>query len=106
MSIAQVQRWVISALIASVTMFPLGALTAAIHVRAGDDRGGAVVLTVMMAAIGVAATAAVRLVHGRPTWRWARSPPWARLAGPAAGDRLSTCRPNRDETRCPWFDEA
>ncbi|MET0448456.1 MAG: hypothetical protein ABW004_08610 [Aeromicrobium sp.] len=68
LTIAQVQRWVVSALIAAVTMFPLGALTAAIHVRADDDPGGAVILTVMMGAIGVAAAAAIRLVHQRSPW--------------------------------------
>lgn len=68
LTIAQVQRWVVSALIAAVTMFPLGALTAAIHVRAEDDPAGAVILTVMMGAIGVAAAAAIRLVHQRSPW--------------------------------------
>lgn len=68
MTIAQVQRWVISALICSVTLFPLGALAAAIHYRATDDPGGAVVLTVMMGVIGVAAAAAIRIVHRRSPW--------------------------------------
>jgi hypothetical protein len=68
MSIAQVQRWVISALIVSVTMFPLGALAATAHVRADDDRGGAVMLTVMMAVIGCSSVAAIRLVHRRSPW--------------------------------------
>jgi hypothetical protein len=68
LSIIQVRRWVVSALIVSVTLFPLGALTAAIHYRADDDRAGAIILTVMMAIIGVAATAAVHLVHQRSLW--------------------------------------
>lgn len=68
MSVAQVQRWVISALISSVTLFPLGALTMAIHARAEDDPAGAIILTVMMGVIGVAAAAAILLVHQRSPW--------------------------------------
>lgn len=68
LTITQVQRWVISALIGAVTMFPLGALTAAIHVRAESDPSGAVILSVMMGVIGVAAVVAVRVVHERRPW--------------------------------------
>ena len=68
LTIEQVQRWVVSALICAVSMFPLGALTAAVHVRADDDPAGAVTLTVMMGVIGVAAVTAARLVHRRSPW--------------------------------------
>jgi len=68
MTIEQVQRWVISALICAVSAFPLGALAAAVHYRADDDPAGAVLLTVMMGSLGVAAATVARLVHGRSPW--------------------------------------
>ncbi|MCW2831218.1 MAG: hypothetical protein JWP31_1910 [Aeromicrobium sp.] len=74
LSIAQVQRWVISALIGSVSMFPLGALTVAVHSRADRDTSGAVILTVMTGVIGISAAVAIRLVHQRSPWS-----PWLAL---------------------------
>ena len=68
LTIEQVQRWVVSALICAVSMFPLGALTAAVYVRATDDPAGAMILTVMMGVIGIAAVTAARLVHQRTAW--------------------------------------
>lgn len=67
LSIEQVQRWVMSFLILAVAAFPLGALTAVAHSVAGDGRqADAVLLLVVMAALGVLALVAIRLVHGRP----------------------------------------
>jgi MFS family permease len=67
LSIEQVQRWVMSFLILAVASFPLGALTAVAHSVAGDGRqADAVLLLVVMAALGVLALVAIRLVHGLP----------------------------------------
>jgi hypothetical protein len=67
LSIEQVQRWVVSFLILAVASFPLGALTAVIHTIVGDDRrGDGILLLVVMAALGVLALGAIRLVHRRP----------------------------------------
>jgi 4-amino-4-deoxy-L-arabinose transferase-like glycosyltransferase len=67
LSIEQVQRWVVSFLILAVASFPLGALTAVIH-RIVDDgrRPDGMLLLVVMAALGVLALGAIRLVHKRP----------------------------------------
>ncbi len=64
LSIEQVQRWVVSFLVIAVSSFPLGALTAAVHMLVGDGRrDDAMLLLVVMAALGVIALAAIRLVH-------------------------------------------
>lgn len=66
MTIEQVQRWVISALICAVASFPIGALiaTSVVRDRAGAT-GDAVALCVMAGVIGVIAVGAARLVHRR-----------------------------------------
>ncbi|NRQ48331.1 hypothetical protein [Aeromicrobium stalagmiti] len=67
LSIEQVQRWVVSFLILAVASFPLGALTAVSDSIVDDGRrGDAVLLIVVMAALGVLALGAIRLVHRRP----------------------------------------
>lgn len=67
LSIEQVQRWVVSFLILAVASFPLGALAAVSHTIVDEDRRpDAILLMVVMAAIGVLALAAIRLVHRRP----------------------------------------
>ena len=67
LSIEQVQRWVISFLILAVSSFPLGALTAVSHAIVGDGRrADALLLLGVMAALGVLALGAIRLVHRRP----------------------------------------
>ena len=64
MTIVQVQRWVISAIICAVSIFPIGALIATSAVMNGDGRTGtAYGLCVMAAIIGVLATVAGRLIH-------------------------------------------
>lgn len=66
MTIEQVQRWVVSFLILAVALFPLGALFAVIAtiVDSGRRSDGLLLLAVM-AALGVLALGAIRLVHGR-----------------------------------------
>jgi uncharacterized membrane protein YoaK (UPF0700 family) len=67
LSIEQVQRWVVSFLILAVASFPLGALAAVSHTIVGEGRrSDAVLLLAVMAALGVLALAAIRLVHRRP----------------------------------------
>ena len=67
LSIEQVQRWVVSFLILAVASFPLGALAAVSHTIADEGRhSDAILLTTVMAALGVLALAAIRLVHRRP----------------------------------------
>ncbi|MFC5675809.1 hypothetical protein [Aeromicrobium endophyticum] len=67
LSIEQVQRWVVSFLILAVASFPLGALAAVSHTIVDEDRrSDAILLMVVMAALGVLALAAIRLVHRRP----------------------------------------
>jgi hypothetical protein len=68
MALVRVQRWVVSALIGAVTLFPLGALAVTIHLRVDSDPAGAVILNVMMGAIGAASVAAILLVHKRSPW--------------------------------------
>jgi 4-amino-4-deoxy-L-arabinose transferase-like glycosyltransferase len=72
LTIEQVQRWVISFLVLAVASFPLGALTAAVDSMVADGRkDDAVVLVIVMAALGILALAAIRLVHGRrPVSPW------------------------------------
>lgn len=71
----QVQRWVASFLILSVSAFPLGALVAVIRSIVDDGRrGDGIVLLVVMAVIGVVALGTIRLVHRRPAFA-----PWILL---------------------------
>jgi uncharacterized membrane protein YoaK (UPF0700 family) len=72
LSIEQVQRWVVSFLILAVASFPLGALAAVSRTIADEGRrSDAVLLTAVMAVLGVLALAAVRLVHRRrPVSAW------------------------------------
>lgn len=63
LTIEQVQRWVISFLICSVTLFPTGAMVAAVSTFAADRRGDAIVLLVVMAILDSLALVAVRIVH-------------------------------------------
>lgn len=66
LTIEQVQRWVVSFLILAVAAFPLGALVAVIKSIVDDGRrSDGVILLLVMAAIGVVALGAVRLVHRR-----------------------------------------
>ena len=67
LSLEQVQRWVVSFLILAVASFPLGALTAVSRTIADEGRrGDAILLLVVMAALGTLALGAIRLVHRRP----------------------------------------
>lgn len=66
MSIEQVQKWVVTALIGAVATFPLGALIAVTHTSRSDDPAGAAVLAGMTALLGVVAVGATRLVHRLP----------------------------------------
>lgn len=67
LTIEQVQRWVVSFLILAVASFPLGALAAVSHAIVDEDRrSDAILLMVVMAALGVLALAAIRLAHRRP----------------------------------------
>jgi hypothetical protein len=72
LSIEQVQRWVVSFLILAVASFPLGALAAVSHAIVDEDRTpDAILLMAVMAALGVLALAAIRLVHRRrPVSPW------------------------------------
>lgn len=72
LSIEQVQRWVVTFLILAVASFPLGALTAVIDTIVHDGRrSDGVLLLLVMAAIGVLALGAIRLVHRRsPLTGW------------------------------------
>ena len=65
MSIEQVQRWVVNALICAVSSFPLGALIIVTQSVRESDPSSAVVLCAMTGAIGMVAGIAVLLVHGR-----------------------------------------
>ncbi len=66
MSIEQVQKWVVTALICAVATFPLGALIAVTHTSHASDPSGASVLAGMTAVLGVVAVGAARLVHRLP----------------------------------------
>lgn len=66
LTIEQVQRWVISFLIISVTLFPTGAMVAAVASFADHRRGDAIVILVVMAALDMLALIAVRIVHRKP----------------------------------------
>lgn len=85
LSIEQVQRWVVSFLILAVASFPLGALTAVSATIVDDGRtSDAVLLLVVMAAIGVLTSGAIRLVHQLPPVS-----PWLTVGLlPAAGAAL------------------
>lgn len=63
MTTEKVQQWVMSLLVLAVSCFPLGALTAAVAMLADHRHGAAAVLVGVMAALGVAAVSAGRLVH-------------------------------------------
>ena len=66
LSIERVQRWVISILILAVAAFPIGALVASADSMLADGRRtDGIILLVVMAAIGVVALGAIRLVHRR-----------------------------------------
>jgi len=66
LTIEQVQRWVVSFLILAVAAFPLGALIGVTKSIVDDGRrSDGVILLLVMAAIGVVALGAVRLVHRR-----------------------------------------
>lgn len=72
LSIEQVQRWVVSFLIIAIASFPLGAMTAAVHMLVSEDRrSDGILLLVVMAVLGVVALGAIRLVHRRlPVSPW------------------------------------
>jgi hypothetical protein len=63
LTIEQVQRWVISFLICSVTLFPTGAMIAAVSAFADHRRDDAIVLLVVMAILDCLALVAARIVH-------------------------------------------
>lgn len=63
MSIEQVQKWVITALITAVSSFPLGALVIVTHQIHKSDPAGAAMLGMMTGAIGISAMVAIRLMH-------------------------------------------
>ncbi|MEO6604224.1 MAG: hypothetical protein ABIN55_01300 [Aeromicrobium sp.] len=63
MSIDQVQKWVITALISAVSSFPIGALVIVTHQTHKSDSAGAAMLCMMTAAIGISAMVAIRLMH-------------------------------------------
>ncbi len=64
-SLERTQRWVLSALIAAVALFPSGALIAVTHVTGADDPAAAVLLCAITGVLGVIALAAILLVHRR-----------------------------------------
>lgn len=66
LSIEKVQHWVVTLLITAVATFPTGALTAYIVTLRPDRHADAIELCLMMAAIGMLAMAAIRLVHRLP----------------------------------------
>lgn len=68
MSIEQVQRWVVTALICAVASFPIGALIIVTHQTRAADPGGAAILCVMTGVIGVIAVIAILMMHKRPPW--------------------------------------
>ncbi len=63
MSTQKVQQWIISLLVLAVSCFPLGALTAAVAMLSDERHDAAMVLVGVMAALGLAAVSAGRLVH-------------------------------------------
>ncbi|MCX6408810.1 MAG: hypothetical protein NTV28_18040 [Propionibacteriales bacterium] len=63
MSTQKVQQWIISLLVIAVSCFPLGALTAAVAMLSAERHDAALVLVGVMAALGMAAVSAGRLVH-------------------------------------------
>lgn len=63
MSTQKVQQWIISLLVLAVSCFPLGALTAAVAMLSAERHDAAMVLVGVMAALGLAAVSAGRLVH-------------------------------------------
>lgn len=65
MTTQQVQQWVVSLLVVAVSCFPLGALAAAVAKLSDDRHAAAVVLVLVMGALGTAAVSAGRLVHRR-----------------------------------------
>jgi hypothetical protein len=72
LSIEQVQRWVVSLLVLAVASFPLGALAATAIVLDQDGRQDkAVLIVIMMAALGCVAVGIVRKIHERsPLSAW------------------------------------
>lgn len=71
LTIEQVQRWVISFLILAVSLFPTGALIAAVHMLVDQDRrADAVILVIVMAILGMIAMTAIRIVHRRSPAHW------------------------------------
>lgn len=72
LSFEQVQRWVVSLLVLAVSSFPLGAMAATAIVLDQDGRHGkALLLVVIMAALGCVATGVVRRIHERsPLTPW------------------------------------
>lgn len=63
MTTQQVQQWIVSLLVVAVSCFPLGALAAAVTMLGGERHDAAIVLVVIMGALGTAAVSAGRLVH-------------------------------------------
>jgi putative Ca2+/H+ antiporter (TMEM165/GDT1 family) len=63
MSTQKVQQWIISLLVLAVSCFPLGALTAAVAMLSAERHDAALVLVGVMAALGLAAVSAGRLVR-------------------------------------------
>ena len=62
----QVQRWVVSLLVFAITSFPIGGLIAVSHVVLGQDRRGAAICLMGMAAvIGIISVSVMRIIHGR-----------------------------------------
>lgn len=74
MTTQQVQQWIVSLLVVAVSCFPLGALGAAVAMLAGERHDAAVVLVIIMGALGCAAVSAGRLVH-----RLSPASPWTLL---------------------------
>ena len=72
LSIEQVQRWVMSLLVLAVASFPKGALAATSIVLHPDGRQDkAVLIVIMMAALGCVAVGIVRKIHERsPLSAW------------------------------------
>lgn len=70
MTIDQVQRWVMSFLVIAVSLFPTGALVAAIASLADTRRADAVVLLGAMGFIGIVCVVVVRIIHRRSPVSW------------------------------------
>lgn len=68
MSIEQVQRWVVTALICAVASFPIGALIVVTHSMRRSEPSSAAILCAMTGVLGLAAGSAILLIHRKKPW--------------------------------------